>query len=208
MENHEINKLADLDRSESVKTSYRLKAGDLVAKPVDWNVPSFFPEGEGDHSLAAQIRFCQSHLENGAVMIGAFDHGRLVGTGVTTPEVRPGMAQLAYLHVSDGYHRQGVATRILQALIGWASARGARLIYVSATPSGSAVGFYISQGFAPAKERLPELFDLEPEDIHMVRRLLIVWLKRIEQPVRSESPFRGHKKTDLADPGLFFVVMG
>jgi hypothetical protein len=53
MENHEINKLADLDRSESVKTSYRLEAGDLVAKPIDWNVPSFFPEGEGDHSLVA-----------------------------------------------------------------------------------------------------------------------------------------------------------
>ncbi len=171
MDKHELEKLADLDRSESVKTGYRLEAGELVAKPVDWNVPSFFPEGEGDHSLAEQIRFCQSHLEKGAGLIGAFDHGRLVGTGVITPEVRPGMAQLAYLHVSDGYRRQGIATRILQELIGWASARGARLIYVSATPSGSAVGFYLSQGFVPAEEPLPELFDLEPEDIHMIRQL-------------------------------------
>lgn len=171
MENHEVDKLADLDRSEPVNTSYLLEEGKLVAKPVDWNVPSFFLEGDGDHSLAEQIRFCQSHLENGAGMIGAFNEGRLVGTGIITPEVRPGMAQLAYLHVSDGYRRQGIATRILQELIGWASARGARLIYVSATPSGSAVGFYLSHGFVPAEEPLPELFDLEPEDIHMIKQL-------------------------------------
>mgnify|MGYP001813666180 FL=1 len=171
MENHEINKLADLDRSELVKTSYRLEAGQLIGQPVGWNVPSFFLQGEGDHSLAEQIRFCQSHLEKGARLIGAFDGGKLVGIGIITPEVRPGMAQLAYLHVSEGYRRQGSATRILQELIGWACEKGTRQIYVSATPSGSAVGFYLSQGFVSAEEPLPELFDLEPEDIHMIRRL-------------------------------------
>jgi hypothetical protein len=47
---------------------------------------------------------------------------------------------------------------------------GHETLYVSATPSGSAIGFYRSEGFAPA-EPLPELFEKEPEDIHMIKRL-------------------------------------
>jgi hypothetical protein len=48
---------------------------------------------------------------------------------------------------------------------------GARRVYVSATPSGSAVGFYRSQGFALTRDPVPELLALEPEDIHMIKEL-------------------------------------
>jgi hypothetical protein len=41
-------------------------------------------------------------------------------------------------------------------------------VYVSATPSESAVGFYTSMGFTPTPDPIPELFALEPEDIHMI----------------------------------------
>ena len=44
-------------------------------------------------------------------------------------------------------------------------------IYVSATPSESAVGFYREQGFVPTLDVHPELYELEPEDIHMVKSL-------------------------------------
>jgi GNAT superfamily N-acetyltransferase len=101
-------------------------------------------------------------------MIGAFRGGSLVGVGVITPGIRPGMAQLAYLHVTQPYRRKGVASSIARTLIGVARDLGSRRIYVSATPSQSAVGFYRSLGFQPAAEPLPELFALEPEDIHMI----------------------------------------
>lgn len=45
--------------------------------------------------------------------------------------------------------------------------RDARALYVSATPSESAVGFYLSRGFRPT-EPFPEPFAKEPEDIHML----------------------------------------
>jgi hypothetical protein len=45
--------------------------------------------------------------------------------------------------------------------------RGARLLYISATPSDSAIGFYTSCGARPAARVDPELFALEPEDIHL-----------------------------------------
>jgi hypothetical protein len=48
---------------------------------------------------------------------------------------------------------------------------GAREIYVSATPSESAMGFYMSQGFRPADNVNEELYKQEPEDIHMRKAL-------------------------------------
>ena len=48
---------------------------------------------------------------------------------------------------------------------------GALRMYVSAVPSGSALGFYHSQGFKVTPRPLGELYELEPEDIHMVMEL-------------------------------------
>jgi hypothetical protein len=42
---------------------------------------------------------------------------------------------------------------------------------VSATPSVNTVRFYLRRGFEPMAEPLPELYDLEPEDVHMEKRL-------------------------------------
>jgi hypothetical protein len=39
---------------------------------------------------------------------------------------------------------------------------------VSATPSRSAVGFYRSRGFQPTLDVNRELYERQPEDIHMV----------------------------------------
>ena len=42
---------------------------------------------------------------------------------------------------------------------------------VSATPSVNTVQFYRGRGFAPTAEPLPELYALEPEDVHLSKRL-------------------------------------
>jgi pimeloyl-ACP methyl ester carboxylesterase/GNAT superfamily N-acetyltransferase len=164
----ELPKLADIDRSERVRTGYEMRDGELVAVDVDWDVPSFFKEGDGEHSLAEQLAFCRGHLAAGAVMIGAFDREVLAGIGILTPEIRPGVAQLAYLYVSSRYRRTGVASTIVARLTETARGLGTRRVYVSATPSESAVGFYRSLGFAPVAEPFRELLALEPEDIHMI----------------------------------------
>jgi GNAT superfamily N-acetyltransferase len=166
---HDLDLFSDLDRSEVVQTGYKMQDGRLLSYPVDWEVPTFFLEGAGEHSVAEQIAFCQKHIDKEGRMIGAFDEEKLVGVGLLTPEVRPGVAQLAYLHISSGYRRSGIAARIVHSLIDWACSEGAKKIYVSATPTESAVGFYQSEGFFPVIEPLPQLFELEPEDIHMVK---------------------------------------
>ena len=44
---------------------------------------------------------------------------------------------------------------------------GAKKLYISATPSENTVNFYLHLGCVLAKEMDPELFELEPEDIHL-----------------------------------------
>jgi N-acetylglutamate synthase-like GNAT family acetyltransferase len=105
------------------------------------------------------------------VAIGAFDNEMLVGIGILTPNIRPGMAQLAFLHVSAAWRRMGIASAITRQLLQHARAQGLKRAYVSATPSESAVGFYRSFGFDLVEEPLRELYELEPEDIHMVLEL-------------------------------------
>ena len=42
---------------------------------------------------------------------------------------------------------------------------------VSATPSLNTVRFYQRLGYEPMAEPLPELLELEPEDVHMQKEL-------------------------------------
>ena len=44
-------------------------------------------------------------------------------------------------------------------------------IVVSATPSQNTVRFYMGRGYQPMAEPFPELFALEPEDIHLHKKL-------------------------------------
>jgi len=110
-------------------------------------------------------------LANGGTMLGAFDGTRLVGIATFRPRLTETMAQLAFLHVSNGYRRQGIAARLFDQVEELAFQSGAQELYVSATPSESSVGFYTSRGCVWTPTPHPELFELEPEDIHMIKTL-------------------------------------
>lgn len=92
------------------------------------------------------------------------------------------MVQLASLYVSRAYRRQGAASQLLAEAVRIGRERGASELYVSATPSGSAVGFYLRNGFTPTDTPHPALFELEPEDIHMVRDVVRAGLKPAVEP--------------------------
>lgn len=168
----DATRIAEIDRTERVRVGYTYRDGQLRAEAVDWDVPDFFPEGDGEHALKRQIDGLQCPLvEAGGVLYGALDGDRAVGLAALRYDLRPGMDQLLYLMVSDGYRRQGIASRLVARLFDVARERGARRMYVSATPSESAVGFYLRQGFRPTEAPLPELLEEEPEDIHMIVEL-------------------------------------
>jgi hypothetical protein len=50
--------------------------------------------------------------------------------------------------------------------------RGAKYLYISATPSENTIKFYSKLGSEITKEQDAELYQLEPEDIHLEYYLL------------------------------------
>lgn len=170
MKGSDVARIAEIDRTEHVTLGYVHQDGRLLAEKVDWRVPPWSAD-DGPHSMQGRIEGCRTALEHGGAMFGAFDADRLVGCAVLRYELTDGMAQLAGLWVSDGYRRKGIAARLTAEMLRLARECGAKRIYVSATPSESAVGFYTSRGFRLAEEVNQELFEQEPEDIHMVKTL-------------------------------------
>lgn len=171
MTGSELGRIAELDRSEHVTLAYSYAGEKLEAKEVDWQVPRWFEDDRGEHSVQAKVKAWAPLLEQGGTMYGAFDGRVLVGVVIFRPKLTGTMAQLAVLHVSKDYRRQGVASRLAKEAVRLAKEDGARYLYVSATPSESAVGFYRSNGFRLAGNPHPELYALEPEDIHMIKAL-------------------------------------
>jgi ribosomal protein S18 acetylase RimI-like enzyme len=170
MDKLDVGRIAEIDRSEHVTLAYSIQDGRLVAEKVDWQVPAWFAEGP-EHSVQSMVEFLWPVVANGATMWGAFDGDPLVGVMVYRPRLAEDMAQLVFLHVSNNYRCRGIATRLTAECIRLAREDGAEQLYVSATPSESAVSFYQNQGFRPVDKPHPELYELEPEDIHMIMKL-------------------------------------
>lgn len=162
--------VGSIDRSEHVEVQYRVDAGRLVEVPVSKaEIPPWDPEGDGAHSVARHVAFCESVISDGGVLLGAFDDdGALMGLATVHPTFEPGLAWLATLHVSRPHRRRGAAAALWAAGVALAREAGARSLYVSATPTGSAVGFYLSRGCRLADPVHPALFAEEPEDVHLV----------------------------------------
>lgn len=176
----DVSLVAGIDRSEHVDVEYAVIDGRLVPRPVTVvEVPSWDPAGTGPHSVAAQIEHCGSLIAAGATLLGATaddaDHpddacrvADAYGLAIVDPGFEPPMAWLAFLYVSRSHRRLGVAQALWNAAVEDARAAGAELMYVSAVPTGSAVGFYLRQGCRLADPVHPMLFEHEPDDIHLV----------------------------------------
>ena len=167
----DITRIAEIDRSEHVTLSYVYRDGKLETREVDWHVPRWFTDGRREHSVQALIDKSAPILDQGGVLFGALDGDVLAGLAILRHKLSDTMAQLALLHISRGCRRQGIATRLFQEACRLASEDGATELYVSATPSQSAVGFYLSQGCRLAEQVNDELYAEEPEDIHMIKTL-------------------------------------
>jgi GNAT superfamily N-acetyltransferase len=167
----ELPRLAELDRSEHVTTAYRCRDGRLEAYAVDWRVPPWEPDGDHEHTVASHRKLLEETLDAGGVVLGAFAGDELAGVGGVKPGLTETQAQLSALWVSRQWRRRHVARALAREAYGLARAGGAREIYVSATPSESAVSFYLSEGFRPTDSPHPDLLAAEPEDIQMTRPL-------------------------------------
>lgn len=167
----ELDRIAEIDRSEHVTGEYLQRGDSLEWRAVDIRVPAWSRSGDGDQSVPGNVQAWRALLTRGGTLVGAFEADTLAGVAIYRPRLADDMANLAVLHVSASFRRKGVGSLLTEEVARLARTDGARRLYVSATPSDSAVGFYRSRGFEPTREPNDELFGLEPADIHMIREL-------------------------------------
>lgn len=167
----DLARVGEIDRTEHIGVLYEQHGDELVAHHGSWDASAWDIRGDGEHSVGAQVHALEHYVGAGGEALGAFAGERLVAIAVVVPHIRPGIAQLAFLHVSAAYRARGVGSRLCDALEQLARTAGDGEMVVSATPSANTVSFYRGRGFRPMAEPLAELLELEPDDIHMHKAL-------------------------------------
>lgn len=162
----EISKIWEIDRSEIHHHIYQLVNGRLGL------VPSYFDlKGWPPDQMVEDTPKLDACFERGGAFIGMFDSQKLIG--VTVVDSVPlgadgGLRQLKYLYVSASYRQKGIGRTLFREAQSVAQTWGATQLYISATPTENTVNFYLNCGAELAVPPLPDLFALEPEDIHLV----------------------------------------
>lgn len=165
LQRDEIPLIWQIDRREVIHNIYHLRDGELVLLPEHFDMQGW-PPGEAEHYTPI-LTDC---FDRGGIFWGAFEDGKLVGTAILESKwigTNHDTLQLKFLHISHGQRKQGLGTRLFHLAVDHARSLGARKLYVSATPSENTISYYMKLGCVLTTEIDPELFALEPEDIHL-----------------------------------------
>ena len=171
LDRSDLPRVREIDRTEHIEVLYSQDKDCLIERKGSWDASPWDRDGDGEHSVAARVGELNGYLDRGGIALGALVDGRLVGIGVVIPRLRDDIAQLAFLHVSAPWRSTGVGSSLATWLDNLAREAGASGIVVSATPTRNTVAFYRHRGFTPMAYPLEELATLEPDDIHMFKRL-------------------------------------
>ena len=161
----ELERVWSIDRTELVERVYSVEHGELVLRNERHDVRGW-PPGEPER-YGPILLDC---FERGGACWGAFDGETRVGVAVLESRFsgrRRDTLQLKFLHVSHSHRKTGLGRALFERAAERARELGARSLYVSATPSENTINFYLRRGCRVAAELDPELFALEPEDIHL-----------------------------------------
>jgi predicted N-acetyltransferase YhbS len=161
----EIGAIWTIDRREAIEAVYYLENGTLTLKTEHFDAHGW-PPGETE----TYTPLLYDSYDHGGWLYGLFDGDRLVGVAVLEGRFIGRLRdqlQLKFLHVSHGYRDQGLGRRLFELAAAEARRRGARRLYISATPSQHTIDFYLGLGCTVTPEPHAELFALEPEDIHL-----------------------------------------
>ena len=161
----QIKVIWTIDRGEGIEAVYYMEDGVLVLKPEHHDVRGW-QLGMPEHSTP----ILEDCYDRGGWFWAAYDGDQLAGVAILDGEFmgkNNDQLQLTFLHVGGPYRDQGLGRRLFDAARAEARKRGAKRLYVSATPSEHTVRFYLGLGCRLTAEPDAKLFELEPEDIHL-----------------------------------------
>jgi GNAT superfamily N-acetyltransferase len=163
-ERDELRLIWTIDRREMIDGIYHHEKGKLILKPEHYDVKGWLPDMP--EICGAELLEC---YDRNGTFYGAFDGNRLVGVAVLESEFigrNKDQLQLKFLHVGHDHRGKGLGRRLFNRTVDRARKRGAKLLYISSTPSVNTVHFYRNLGCRVTQDVDPGLFKLEPEDIH------------------------------------------
>ena len=117
--------------------------------------------------------YLKDTVENGGIVLGAFEGEVLVGFAAIDGAVRGNVGRyinLSMLFVDDHHKRRGIGKALLNHSISEAKKLGGEKLFISSIPSFETVSFYLSMGAVFASEIVENLVDTE-EDIYLEIKL-------------------------------------
>jgi len=165
LQRDEIPLIWQIDRREVIDNVYYLRDGKLVLEPEHYDMQGW-PPGEAEHYTPILL----DCYDCGGFFWGAFQNDTLMGVSILESKFigsQHDTLQLKFLHVNHDCRGKGLGTALFDLAAEKARDLGARKLYISATPSEYTVKYYMRLGCVLAAEIDPELFALEPEDIHL-----------------------------------------
>jgi N-acetylglutamate synthase-like GNAT family acetyltransferase len=165
MTQNELRKINEIDRSEIIENIYYYKNGELILENEYYKMEGF-PKGELQDIIKRQYHI----LNNKGFVLGCFNNDHLIG--VASVENNLIGSKLQYLNmdilfVSKKYRRGNIGKELLKISKEKCELLGGKKLYISATPSENTVNFYIRNGAVLVKELNSDLYQREPEDIHL-----------------------------------------
>ncbi len=161
----EIPHIWSIDRAEVIDGLYVLVDGVLELQPYHFEAHGW-PPGEAEQYTPILL----DCFDAGGWFCGAFEGDELLGIAVLEGRfigLGRDMLQLKFLHVSRLARGRGLGVALFERARVIARERGAQRLYISATPSRHTIDFYLRRGCRVTEEPDPDLFALEPEDIHL-----------------------------------------
>ena len=161
---NEIVKLREIARKEIIENVFKVIEGELILKKqpyiMDWSKARY-------EEVIVEL---QDLYDREGTIIGAFNDKVLVGI-VSLENKFIGkdndQLQITMLQVSNPYRSMGIGGKLIELIKNRASDLGAKKLYISSSCSEDTVYFYLSRGSILASEIDKNLFELEPEDIHL-----------------------------------------
>ncbi|MHA2430843.1 MAG: GNAT family N-acetyltransferase [Promethearchaeota archaeon] len=165
IQREEIEKVRYIDRNETVEQIYYYRKGKLVLEDENCEIPGWYlPE------LEKNIKHLYNIYDRNGTFYGAFDNNKMIGISALESKFigsNKDQLQLYFLHVDCKHRHKEVGKKLMLKTVEKAKELGAKKLYISATPSKNTIDFYMHMGCELTKELNPELYELEPDDIHL-----------------------------------------
>lgn len=165
LQREEIPLIWQIDRREIIENIFQLQQGRLVLVPNYFDIEGW-PPGEAEHYTPILL----DCYDRGGMFWAAFEEQELMGRAILENRcigVNQDTLQLKFLHVSRDHRRHGLGTELFSMAVERAKMLGAKKLYISASPSENTISYYLRLGCVPTTEIDPDLFALEPDDIHL-----------------------------------------